>query len=169
MVKDVFVYIDEELVEGCLKNKWFVQEMFYCKYFNSMMWMCLCYIQDKIVVLDILNIGFFRVFKKLEKYFFNGLLEGWIWRLVFYSLLDYFKKYNNQVYFFDLEDWDGLVFDNVLSQLYLEDIFKLVFYLLDVMREVFYLYVIEGYMYVEIGKQLGISIGILKWYFFNVR
>jgi len=169
MAKDASAYTDEELVEGCLKNRRLSQEMLYRKYFSSMMRMCLRYTQDKSIALEILNTGFLRVFKKLEKYSFNGSLEGWIRRLIFHSLSDYFKKHNNQVHFLDLEDRDGPAPDNALSQLYLEDILKLVSYLPDATREVFYLYAIEGYTHVEIGKQLGISTGTSKWHLSNAR
>lgn len=169
MAKDAAAYTDEELIKGCLKNKRLSQEMLYRKYFNSMMRMCLRYTQDKSVALEILNTGFLRVFKKLDKYSYNGSLEGWIRRLIFHSLSDHFKKHNNQVHFLDLEERDGPAPGNALNQLYLEDILKLVSFLPDATKEVFYLYAIEGYTHVEIAKQLGISTGTSKWHLSNAR
>ncbi|MBV6655325.1 MAG: sigma-70 family RNA polymerase sigma factor [Mameliella sp.] len=169
MAKDAAAYTDEELIKGCLKNKRLSQEMLYSKYFNSMMRMCLRYTQDKSVALEILNTGFLRVFKKLDKYSYNGSLEGWIRRLIFHSLSDHFKKHNNQVHFLDLEERDRPAPGNALNQLYLEDILKLVSFLPDATKEVFYLYAIEGYTHVEIAKQLGISTGTSKWHLSNAR
>ncbi len=169
MAKDASAYTDEELVRGCLNNERLAQERLYRKYFNSMMRMCLRYTQDKNTALDILNTGFLRVFKKLHKYSFNGSLEGWIRRLVFHSLSDYFKKHKTAVHFLDLEDRDGPIRERALSQLYLEDILKLVSFLPDATQEVFCLYAIEGYTHVEIAKQLNISVGTSKWHLSNAR
>ena len=83
-------YSDRDLVEGCLKNDRFSQEMLYRKYFPAMMRMIQRYTQDREAAMDILNTGFLRVFKKLDTFAFSGSLEGWIRRLIFHSLFDYF-------------------------------------------------------------------------------
>ncbi len=162
-------YSDEELVKGCLKNDRFSQEMLYRKYFAGMMRMCLRYTQDREVAMDILNTGFLRVFKKLHTFAFSGSLEGWIRRLVFHSLSDYFKKHSKQVHFLDLEERDAPIRAGALSRLHFEDILKLADMLPDATREVFYLYAIEGYTHVEIAGKINISVGTSKWHLSNAR
>ena len=162
-------YSDEALVEGCLKNSRYEQELLYRKYFTGMMRMCMRYTHDQSVAMEIVNLGFLRVFKKLHTFSFNGSLEGWIRRLVFHSLSDYFKKSSKPVHFLDLEDRDAPVRESALNQLYLEDIMKLVDMLPDATREVFYLYAIEGYTHIEIAEKINISVGTSKWHLSNAR
>jgi RNA polymerase sigma-70 factor (ECF subfamily) len=162
-------YSDEELVAGCLKNGRFEQEMLYRKYFAGMMRMCLRYTQDREVAMEIVNLGFLRVFKKLHLYSFSGSLEGWIRRLVFHSLSDHFKRNAKPVHFLDLEDRDAPAPDEALNRLYLEDLVKLVDLLPGATREVFYLYALEGYSHAEIAEKINISVGTSKWHLSNAR
>lgn len=131
--------------------------------------MILRYTQDREVAMDILNTGFLRVFKKLDTFAFSGSLEGWIRRLVFHSLSDYFKKHSRQIHFLELEDRDAPLKEGALNNLYFEDILKLVEMLPDATKEVFYLYAIEGYTHVEIAQKINISVGTSKWHLSNAR
>jgi len=169
MAKKASDYTDEELVAGCLENKRFYQEMLYRKYFNSMIRMCLRYTQDRTEAMEILNRGFLRVFTKLHKFSFSGSLEGWIRRLVFHSLSDYFRRHGDAIRFLDLEERDKPVSEQALEQLYLDDLMKMVDQLPDASRHVFYLYAIEGYTHVEIAERMNISVGTSKWHLSNAR
>ncbi|MCO6492195.1 MAG: sigma-70 family RNA polymerase sigma factor [Phaeodactylibacter sp.] len=162
-------YSDRELVEGCLRNDRFSQEMLYRKYFPAMMRMVQRYTQERDAAMDIINMGFLRAFKKLDTFAFSGSLEGWIRKLVFHSLSDYFKKHSRQVHFLDLEDRDSPQTEGALDNLYFEDVLKLVDMLPGATREVFYLYAIEGYTHVEIAKRVNISVGTSKWHLSNAR
>lgn len=162
-------FSDRELVEGCLKNDRFHQEMLYRKYFAGMMRMCLRYTNDRDKALEIVNMGFLRVFKKLDTFAFSGSLEGWIRRLVFHSLSDYFRKHKKPVHFLEIEDRDAPISGEALQNLYLEDIMKMVELLPDATREVFVLYAIEGYKHREIAERIGISEGTSKWHLATAR
>ena len=162
-------YSDEILVDGCVKNDRFYQEILYRKYFDSMMRMCMRYTQDRDIAMEIINNGFLRVFKKIGLYSFTGSLEGWIRRLVFHSLSDYFKKKNKAVHFLSVEDWDSPVQQSALSNLYLEDLLQMVENLPDASRRVFHLYAIEGYTHVEIADMINISVGTSKWHLSTAR
>lgn len=133
-----------------------------------MYWMCYCYVGKEEEVLEIFNIGFLCVFIKLYIFFWKGLLEGWIRCLIFYSLVDYYCKYDCKLCFFFVEDWDVFMDVIFLYNFYFEDMVSLIDQLFKVIWEVFWFYVVDGYIYVEIGDCLGISVGILKWYLFNV-
>lgn len=162
-------YSDRELVEGCMENDRFSQEMLYRKYFAGMIRMCMRYTEDRDKAMEIVNLGFLRVFKKLHTFSHKGSLEGWIRRLVFHSLSDYFKKHNQPVYFLEIEDRDAPIPQAALQNLYLEDIMALVDELPDATREVFILYAVEGYTHPEIGEKLGISDGTSKWHLSAAR
>ena len=162
-------HTDEELVKGCTKNDRYYQEMLYRKYFRSMMRMCLRYTQDREVAMEIVNNGFLRVFKKIEKYTAKGALEGWIRKLVFHALSDYFKSNSRSIHFLELEDRDAARTTSALDHLYFEDLLDLVDQLPDATRRVFYLYAIEGYSHREIAEMNSISIGTSKWHLSAAR
>ncbi|MCR9287510.1 RNA polymerase sigma factor [Saprospiraceae bacterium] len=162
-------YTDEELVNGCVANDRFFQEKLYRKYFASMMSMCMRYTRDKEVAMIIINNGFLRVYKKIELYSYKGSLEGWIRRLVFHSLSDYFKKESRQIRFLELENRDAPINGEGLQNMYMEDLMKMVDLLPPATKKVFTLYAIEGYTHVEISKNIGISEGTSKWHLATAR
>jgi RNA polymerase sigma-70 factor (ECF subfamily) len=127
------------------------------------------YTKDKEEAMIIINNGFMRVFKKIELYSFKGSLEGWIRRLVFHSLSDYFKKESRKIHFLELENRDAPIKEDGLSNLYMEDLMKMVDLLPPATKQVFTLYAIEGYTHVEISKNIGISEGTSKWHLATAR
>jgi len=120
-------YSDEQLISGCLKNDRYFQEQLYRKYFPSMMRMCLKYTQDKEKAMDIVNDGMLRVFKKIDKFSFKGSLEGWMRKLVYHSLSDYFRKHKNYLNFMVFEEKEESTSNaEPLNNLYWDDLVALV-------------------------------------------
>ncbi|MBL7815918.1 MAG: sigma-70 family RNA polymerase sigma factor [Saprospiraceae bacterium] len=144
--------------------------MLYRRYFPTMIQMCLRYTNgDRERALEILNDGFLRVFKKIDTFEFKGSLEGWIRRLVFHAISDYFKqnqKYLDSFVFSEIQPEAKTVggTEGVLSNMYYDDLLKIIEYLPPATREVFRLYAIEGFNHSEIGEQLHISVGTSKWH-----
>ena len=85
---------DEILVKGCIANNRSAQEGLYRKYFDIAKRMCIRYTQDEDVLITVINDGFLRIFKNISKYEGKGSFEGWIKRLIFNALSDYFRKEN---------------------------------------------------------------------------
>ncbi len=162
-------YSEQELVAGCIRNERRFQETLYRKYFPKMMAMCLRYTNDRDIAMQIVNNGFLRVFKKIEQFSFKGSLEGWIRRLVYHSVSDYFKQHSKYVRFLILEERDDKVKQSALDDLYFQDILRLVDMLPAATKEVFRLFAIEGYTHAEIAKQQGISVGTSKWHLSAAR
>lgn len=162
-------YTDIDLINGCLKNDRRFQELMYKKYFGKMMQMCYKYTTDRDIAMEIVNDGMLRVFKKIDKYSFKGSFEGWLRKLVFHSLSDYFKKHNKYVHFMVFEDKEEAINAEPLNNLYLEDLVTLIDQLPDNTKKVFQLYAIEGYPHKEIAKTLSISEGTSKWHLSNAR
>lgn len=155
---------EQTLVAGCIDNKRAYQEILYKQYFPTMMRMCLRYTQDEDKAMQIVNNGFLKVFQKIGQYSGKGSLEGWIRRIVFHALSDYFKKENRQIKFLELADRDDVSIQEGLSNLLLEDLFKLIDLLPNATRDVFYLYAVEGYTHREIAAEKNISEGTSKWH-----
>ncbi len=162
-------YSEEELVAGCLRNERKYQEYLYRRYFATMMSMCLRYTDDRDIAMQIVNNGFLRVFKKLSTFSFKGSLEGWIRKLVYHSLSEYFKKHSRYLQFLVFEERDSQINETALSKMYEDDLLKMVDSLPPASREVFRLYAIEGYTHVEIAKSIGISVGTSKWHLASAR
>lgn len=156
-------------MDGCVRNDRYCQELLYRRFFPAMMRMCMRYANDQDTAMEIVNLGFLRVFKKINTYSFKGSLEGWIRKLVFHSLSDYYKQRSRSIHFLDIEDRDAPTAESALQNLYLEDILNLVELLPAATREVFYLYAIEGYSHPEIAERVNISVGTSKWHLSAAR
>ncbi len=169
MKKKKASHTEKELVEGCVRNDRYSQELLYRQHFPAMMRMCMRYTNDREKAMEIVNTGFLRVFKKLHTFSFKGSLEGWIRRLVFHSISDYFKKPSNKVHFMIFEDHDQPFDMHALESLYAEDILKMVEMLPPATKRVFKLFAIDGYSHPQIAKQLNISAGTSKWHLSAAR
>ena len=162
-------YTEEELVSGCVDNDRRAQEALYKRFFPEMMRMCMRHTRDENKAIEIVNTGFLRVFKKIHTFAFKGSLEGWVRRLVFHSIADYFRENSKYAYFLVFEEKDEQVSEKCHESFFEEDILTVVRNLPPVSQEVFRLYAIEGYSHTEIGALLGISEGTSKWHLSTAR
>jgi len=160
---------EREIVEGCVRNERKSQELLYREHFDTMMRMCMRYTNDRGKAMEIVNIGFLKVFQKIHTFQFKGSLEGWIRRLVFHCLSDYYRKNSKYLQFMVFEERDQSSLEKAHSNLYAEDILKMVNTLPPATQEVFRLYAIEGFTHLEISKNVGISVGTSKWHLSNAR
>ena len=165
------IYTEEEIVNGCVRNDRTFQEILYRQYYAVMMQMCMRYANnDRERALEILNDGFLRVFKKLDTFEFKGSLEGWIRRLIFHAISDYFKANKQYIESIVFEEPEHKMVENgSLNSLYFDDILKIVETLPPTTRSVFKLYAIDGYNHAEIAEQLNISVGTSKWHLSAAR
>lgn len=163
------MHSEKTIIEGCLRNERYWQEVLYRQYFPTMMRMVMRYANDEDTAMLIVNTGMLKVFQKLDTFEFKGSFEGWIRRLVFHSVSDYFRKEKKHLHFMVFEERDRSSKTNALDNLYESDILKLVDELPPSSANVFRLYAIEGYTHVEISKMLGISEGTSKWHLSNAR
>ncbi|MBK8919910.1 MAG: RNA polymerase sigma factor [Saprospirales bacterium] len=162
-------YTEQELVEGCVRNDRRAQEAFYRLFFPEMLRMCLRYTRDEDTAIEIVNNGFLRVFKKIHTFAFKGSLEGWVRRLVYHSMADYFRNNARYLHFLVLEERDDIVPERSHDAFYEEEILKAVSALPPVSQQVFRLYAIEGYSHAEIADNLSISEGTSKWHLSTAR
>ncbi|MBK8505092.1 MAG: RNA polymerase sigma factor [Saprospiraceae bacterium] len=162
-------YSEAELVAGCVRNDRVFQEALYRRYFHVMMKMCRRYTTDPEIAMTVCNDGFLKVYKKIESFAFKGSLEGWIRRIVYHSISDYFRKDSKYVQFMVFEDHDDATNPDIVPGLYLEDLMKLIAKLPTMSEKVFRLYAIEGFNHREIGETLGMSENTSKWHLANAR
>lgn len=152
-----------------MANDRYWQEQLYRRFFPAMMKMCMRRTDDEDEAMTIVNNGFLRVFKKIHLYSFKGSLEGWIRRLVWHSLADFYRERQKYVHFLVFEERDEPVNSSPASQLFAEDILRMVDSLPPASAEVFRLYAIEGYSHAEVAERMGISEGTSKWHLSMAR
>lgn len=160
---------EAQLIQSCIANARKAQEQLYKQHFAAMMSMCMRYTSDRDLAAEIVNNGMLRVFQKIQLYEAKGSLEGWIRRIVFHAVSDHFKKEKKYVQFMVFEEKEAIQMPEAVSNVYYEDLMKLVYQLPNMTQKVFTLYAIEGFSHLEIGEALNISDGTSKWHVSNAR
>lgn len=154
----------EQLINGCRRGDRDAQRKLYEFFHGKMMGICMRYANCRDEAAVILNTGFFKVFKKIDKYDAEqGQIEAWISRIMINTAIDHYRKEIRKGRTVEISD---ARFEQqqpmAVDQLNAEDILKLVQQLTPAYRAVFNLYAIEGYSHKEIADQLGISEGTSK-------
>ena len=159
----------KDCVKRCAENDRRAQERLYRHFFDEMYKLCRSHARDEDEALLILNNGFLKVFKNIHTFRFEGSLEGWIRKIIYHAISDYFRKNKRPVIYPILENHDRPVEKNALDTLYYEDLMEMITALPNASKKVFELYAIEGYTHREVGEKLGISEGTSKWHLSNAR
>lgn len=162
-------YTEKELVDGCAANERRAQEALYRRFFPEMLRMVRRYTRDEDTAIEVVNNGMLRVFKKIHTFAHKGSLEGWVRRLVYHCMADYYRENARYLHFLVLEDHDQPVAEKGLETFYEEDILKAVRTLPPTSQEVFRLYAIEGYSHAEIAESMSMSEGTSKWHLSTAR
>lgn len=162
-MKVAFSIVEQELINGCVKEDRLAQKRLYEKFFGKMMGVCMRYASHREQATEMLNIAFLKVFQNIKAFAeTGGNLEAWIYRIVVNTCIDFLRKemrhqhqeLEKTVYVEDTSD--------IISDMSAEKILELVNRLSPAYRTVFNMYVMEGYTHVEIGRKLGISEGTSK-------
>lgn len=161
---------EAELIQGCIRNDRKCQEQLYKQHFPVMMAMCLKYTKDEDKALLILNDGFLKVFQKIGTFRSEGSFQGWIRRLIYHTLADFYKKENSYIRFIQFETPDERHLQATQGDpLEFQDLISLLDRIPGRSAEVFRLFAIEGYSHEEIGEKMNISTGTSKWHLSNAR
>ncbi|WP_239540994.1 RNA polymerase sigma factor [Cryomorpha ignava] len=159
------------LVDGCVRNHRKSQEMVYKMFYGKMMSVCRRYTKNEDQAKDILQDGFIKVFKNIEKFNFDGSFEGWIRRIVVNTAIDFTRKAKNDYLLMNenqsLEDFENDLLDESVEEDYdtpfkVSDVIAGMEQLSNAYRTVFNLYVFENYSHQEIADALKISVGTSK-------
>ena len=153
----------DDLLEGCKRNDRRMQELLYKMLSSRMLGVCLRYAKDQYEAEDMLQIGFVKVFQKVQEFRGEGSFEGWIRRIMVNSAIEVYRKNQRMLNVVDIEevyDEPQTAFD--MNGLEAKDLLKLIQQLSTGYKLVFNMYVIEGFTHREIAEQLGISEGASK-------
>jgi RNA polymerase sigma factor (sigma-70 family) len=160
-----------KLIEASLRGEETAQKQLYDLYARQMLGICYRYTKSIEDAEDVLQEGFIRVFRNLDKYKGEGELGAWIRKIMVNAALNFLKKH--QAYRDELlirEEHMHPVSDadpNILLQA--KELLQLVRQLPAGYQAIFNLYAIEGYTHVEIGKMMGISEGTSRSQYMRAR
>ncbi len=130
---------------------------------SKMFGVCLTYTKDRDLAQDILHDGFFKVFKKFEKYNDSWSINAWIRRIIVNTAIDHFRKMNRMTNV-DFQEATYLAgtHDEVSEASKTGDLSEIINMLPNGAKTVFNLYTVEGYKHKEIADMLNISVGTSK-------
>ncbi len=121
---------------------------------------------------DMLQDGFIKLFKNIERFNFQGSFEGWVRRIVVNTAIDHIRKSKHEFLLMNenqsIEDFgDNLneeedVDESEEINLDVGDVKVAMDKLSTAYKTVFNLYVFENYSHQQIADSLGINIGTSK-------
>jgi RNA polymerase sigma factor (sigma-70 family) len=155
-----------DIIRGCRNGNRTSQETLYKNYYRAMMTICLRYTKNEHDAVEVLNNGFLKVFRNIDKYNpEQGTLYTWIRTIVINSCLDFIRSKQKMENHQELtEASETHIPADVISKIKAAELIGLVRKLPPATQAVFNLYVVEGYNHREIGELLKISDGTSKWH-----
>jgi len=162
------------LVDGCISGDRLSQQRVHELFYGKMMAVCLRYTKNHDQAKDILQDGFIKVFRSLEKFNREGSFEGWIRRIMVNTAIDHFRRTKNSYLllgeersiedFGDQDEEDVMEDEREEDEMDLKpaDVINAMQKLTPAYRTVFNLNIFEEMTHKEIADSLGISIGTSK-------
>jgi RNA polymerase sigma factor (sigma-70 family) len=156
-------YSDEQIIAGCRAGDRKYQELLYQRFASKMFTVCMRYAAESNSAQDLLQEGFVKIFKNIDKFRGEGSFEGWIRRIFVNTCLEFVRKKANM---YVVQDTDTVKVEyqdeNALQKLMKEDLMEMIQSLSTGYRTIFNLYVIEGYSHKEIAELLNVTEGTSK-------
>ena len=152
------------IIQECIKKDRVAQSQLYGLFAAKMLVVCMRYSKNKEEAEEILQEGFMKVFTFIHQYTFSGSFEGWIRKIMVNCALQRFRNKSalHAVVDIDSVNLEQFSSENVLSQIGVKELLKMIQFLPPAYKLVFNLYVFEGMKHREIAEQLGISEGTSK-------
>ncbi|MDP2235704.1 MAG: RNA polymerase sigma factor [Bacteroidales bacterium] len=160
-----------QLLKDCIEGDFKAQKRLYDAFAPKMFGVCLRYANDHDTAQDYLQEAFIRVFAHLDRFRFEGSLEGWIRKVVVNTALEKIRKvdvFKKSVEIDKINPGDYETTE-LQDQINASELLQLIQSLPTGFRTVFNLYAIEGYTHQEIGKLLDISEGTSKSQYARAR
>jgi RNA polymerase sigma factor (sigma-70 family) len=149
---------EKELIQGCIQNDTKCQRMLFERYGGIMMTICRRYAVDAAEAEDMLQEAFIRVFAYIDRFRFQGSLEGWLRRLTVNVALRILE--HKKIRFTEIREEQPPVASDepdAPANLSADELLNLISRLPTGYRIVFNLHVMEGYTHEEIAALLRIK------------
>ena len=160
-----------DIISGCKKGDRKAQERLYKNYYRAMITVCLRYTKNDEDAVEVLNNGFLKVFRNIQRYESSqASLYTWIRTIVVNSCLDFIKQRQKLEKVNELNaETEVHIAPDVITKMKAAELLEQVRRLAPATQAVFNLYAIEGYSHKEIGQLLSISEGTSKWHLSEAR
>ncbi len=155
-------FSETDLLNGCMKGDRRMQKQLYDQFSPKMYAVCLRYMGNGDDAQDILQEGFIKVFRNLEKFRGDGSFEGWMRRIFVNTAIEQIRKKKTDLSLTEKEDLIELKSVSAIDNINEKDLLQIVSELSPGYRTVFNMYVVEGFNHKEISETLGISEGTSK-------
>jgi RNA polymerase sigma factor (sigma-70 family) len=161
----------DDVISGCKKDDRQAQQKLYKSYYRAMMNLCVRYTKNEADALEVMNTGFYKVFKNIHRYNAGkASFYTWIRTIIINSCLDFIRAKGARTNVGELEQAANVDLPPaVISKLSAAEILQLVRQLPPATQAVFNLYVMEGYSHNEIAAVMHISEGTSKWHLSEAR
>jgi len=160
-----------ELIAGCKAEDRKAQEKLYRNYYRVMMSLCLRYTKNEADALEVLNTGFLKIFRNIDRYdAVKASLFTWMRTIIVNSCLDFIKSKQAQSQTGELNSEIEIeIQPEAISKMKASELLQIVRELPPATQAVFNLYVTEGFTHKEISKMMNISEGTSKWHLSEAR
>ncbi|MGY4538490.1 RNA polymerase sigma factor (sigma-70 family) [Mucilaginibacter sp. UYNi724] len=153
----------QQLVKGCLKDDRLCQKLLYKAFYGFAIGICLRYANNRYEASEIMNQGFYKVFKNLAKYDITKPFKAWLGRIMVNTSIDYYRSNLKVAYTEELDKAEHINDTEFADRnLNYNELLNMVSQLPRAYRTIFNLFAIEGYTHEEIGDMLNISTGTSK-------
>ncbi|MEX2597474.1 MAG: RNA polymerase sigma factor [Salibacteraceae bacterium] len=163
--------ITEDDIKACVRQNKLAQRKVYEAYFPVMLAIVRRYIRDEEDVMDVLDQGYVKIFKKIDQYHFENSFEGWCKRIVINTALDHLRsnKRYKDLFSFDAIMPSHQVYNDGLNNLSVDELMEIIDQISPISKVVFNLFAIDGFSHKEIADKLSISVGTSKWHLSSAR
>jgi len=159
------------LINKSIAKDRLAQGELYRTFHGKFMSVCLRYFENRDDALEALNHGFLKIFTSLKKYDKQQPFEGWAYRIIQNTAIDYARKKLKKGDFVEIDEQEIEVSINpdYTENIVPDEWILLLAELPSATRMVFNLVALENYKHSEIAKLLGISEGTSKWHLNQAR
>jgi RNA polymerase sigma factor (sigma-70 family) len=161
--------IDQKLITDCINHESNAEYELYKITYSYLMSICIRYAKNEDRAKEVLNIGFYKILKNLDKYAPEVPFKAWIRKVMINTLINEFKKekvhYTNVEYvesYIETSKYSDL--NAAIERLDVKEIYALIAKLPFVNQQIFNLYFIDGYKHREIAELLNINENTSKWH-----
>ena len=151
---------ERQLIEGCIRGESAARKKLYELYASSMMGVCQRYVCNRETARDLLHDGFVKLFTKIDTYSGIGSFSGWVRKIFVTTALEHLRRKDVLRYSSDVESYEEQGNEqniSVFEKLSADELYACIANLPEIYRTVFNMHAIEGYLHVEIAKELEIS------------
>ena len=155
---------EEEIISGCKTGSLKYQELLYKQFYSYAMGISLRYSLNRDDALEAVNDAFIKVFNAINNFDTNKPFKAWLRTVLVNTAIDRRRKDLKFQLNVDLEHTNAAISANVLDNLGVQDILKIMSMLPSVQLTIFNLYEIDGYSHDEIAIILDIPVSSSRVY-----